>query len=54
MTPYCERASVGGECVYELFSVVVHSGSTHSGHYIAYIRDIDGLGHWTTPVSAWL
>ena len=41
----------GGERVeYELYSVVVHSGSTHSGHYTAYIRDID-LGSWTHPVS---
>ena len=25
-------------------------GSTHGGHYHAYIRDIDGLGKWTHPV----
>ena len=42
----------GGERVeYELYSVVIHSGSTHSGHYTAYIRDIDNLGSWTHPVS---
>lgn len=26
-------------------------GSTHGGHYHAYIRDIDGFGIWTHPVS---
>ncbi|XP_064401493.1 ubiquitin carboxyl-terminal hydrolase 40-like isoform X3 [Halichondria panicea] len=49
MAPYCEDGSVGGSSVYELFSVVIHSGSTHSGHYTAYIRDIDGLGTWASP-----
>ena len=28
----------------------VCSGSTHSGHYTAYIRDVDNLGNWTHPV----
>lgn len=37
------------EVLYDLFSVVIHSGSTHSGHYIAYIRDVDNLGVWTHP-----
>ena len=37
--------------LYDLFSVVVHSGSTHSGHYTALIRDVDNLGNWTHPVS---
>ena len=27
-----------------------YSGSTHSGHYTAYIRDVDNLGNWTHPV----
>ena len=40
------------EIIYDLFSVVIHGGSTHSGHYIAYIKDIDGLGTWTHPVNA--
>ena len=53
MAPFCETGSVKGDAMYELFSVVVHSGSTHSGHYVAYIRDVDHLGHWTYPVSAW-
>ena len=42
----------GGEReLYELYSVVIHSGSTHSGHYTAYIKDVDALGCWTHPVS---
>ena len=57
MSPYCEADkdantySVRGRHEYELFSVVVHSGSTHSGHYTAIIRDVDQLGAWTHPVS---
>ena len=53
MSPYCEASgeSVQGRQEYELFSVVVHSGSTHSGHYTAIIRDVDALGSWTHPVS---
>ena len=56
MSPYCEAngESVQGQQEYELFSVVVHSGSTHSGHYTAIIRDVDALGSWTHPVSSTL
>ncbi|KAI6656426.1 Ubiquitin carboxyl-terminal hydrolase 40 [Oopsacas minuta] len=34
---------------YELFSVVIHSGSTYGGHYKTYIRDIQNLGNWVPP-----
>ena len=51
MSPYCEAGSVKGDAIYELFSVVIHSGSTHSGHYTAFIRDVDDLGEWVHPVS---
>ena len=64
MRPYLEKTRSGNttddgggggggeeEFIYDLFSVVIHSGTTHSGHYIAYIRDIDRLGVWTQPVS---
>ena len=27
--------------LYDLFSVLVHTGSAHAGHYIAYVRDIE-------------
>ena len=49
MSPYCEAGgeSVQGHQEYELFSVVVHSGSTHSGHYTAIIRDVDALGYYS-------
>ena len=36
---------------YELFSVVIHRGSAHGGHYHAYIRDVDNLGTWIKPVG---
>ncbi|XP_030845875.1 ubiquitin carboxyl-terminal hydrolase 40 isoform X2 [Strongylocentrotus purpuratus] len=47
MAPYCEQ--VKEEALYELYSVVLHSGSTHGGHYHAYIRDVDNLGTWSEP-----
>lgn len=60
MTPY-SRGSHGNETgvgvaagekqLYELYSVVIHSGSTHAGHYTACIKDVEALGHWTHPVS---
>jgi hypothetical protein len=34
---------------YELFSVIIHSGSAYGGHYHTYIRDIDNLGVWSKP-----
>ena len=40
MEKYLENAGV-----YELFAVIIHSGSAHSGHYHAYIRDILGQGN---------
>ena len=52
MAAYCEADVDKQDTIYELFSVVIHSGSTHSGHYTAFIRDVDDLGHWTHPVSA--
>lgn len=52
MSPFCEGEGPAREDArYELFSVIIHSGSTHSGHYTAYIRDVDSLGHWVYPVS---
>ena len=34
-----------GRFVYELYSVMVHSGSAHGGHYYAYIKDFE-TGKW--------
>ncbi|RNA39982.1 ubiquitin carboxyl-terminal hydrolase 40 [Brachionus plicatilis] len=33
--------------IYELFSVIIHSGSAYGGHYHCYIRDFDKIGKWT-------
>ena len=54
MTPYLDNSKKedrNQELIYDLFSIVIHSGSTHSGHYVAFIKDVDGLGKWTHPVS---
>ena len=32
--------------IYELFSVIIHSGSAYGGHYHTYIKDFDNLGEW--------
>ncbi|KAH9520404.1 Ubiquitin carboxyl-terminal hydrolase 40, partial [Bulinus truncatus] len=50
MGPYSEKGTLNDlDSQYELFSVVVHRGSAFGGHYFAYIRDIDDIGHWTPP-----
>jgi ubiquitin C-terminal hydrolase len=38
-----------GPHVYELYGVLVHSGSALGGHYYAYIRDLDN----PHPSGAW-
>lgn len=50
MTPYCEHPA--GPMQYELYSVVIHGGAAHGGHYHAYIRDIYGEGHWSKSEMA--
>ena len=35
--------------LYELYGVIVHSGTPYSGHYYAYIRDMTGQGKWELP-----
>ena len=34
------------EFLYELYGVIVHSGTPYSGHYYSYIRDMTGQGKW--------
>ena len=46
MAQFCDTSMMPEEAQYELFSVVIHRGSTHSGHYTAFIRDVDDLGVW--------
>lgn len=38
-------ASESGPYVYELFSIMIHSGSASGGHYYAYIKDFK-QGEW--------
>ncbi|XP_074659293.1 ubiquitin carboxyl-terminal hydrolase 40-like [Tubulanus polymorphus] len=53
MRKYCEEnISCNEETEYELYSVLIHSGSTHGGHYHAFIRDIQSLANWTHPDDA--
>ena len=32
--------------MYELYGVIVHSGTPYAGHYFSYIRDMTGQGKW--------
>uniref|UniRef100_A0A3B3S873 Ubiquitin specific peptidase 40 n=1 Tax=Paramormyrops kingsleyae TaxID=1676925 RepID=A0A3B3S873_9TELE len=51
LKPFCEQAEQpDSEYTYELFSVIIHKGGCHGGHYHVYIKDIDELGHWEMPV----
>jgi ubiquitin carboxyl-terminal hydrolase 47 len=34
-----EYTSTKGPYIYELFSIMIHSGSASGGHYYAYIKD---------------
>ncbi|CAG0879876.1 unnamed protein product, partial [Darwinula stevensoni] len=44
LSKYCEQPR--GSLVYQLFSILIHAGSSaHSGHYIAYIQDLTS-GNW--------
>ncbi|XP_067119368.1 ubiquitin carboxyl-terminal hydrolase 40-like isoform X1 [Centruroides vittatus] len=49
MAPYCDEQKNSEDTHYDLFSIVIHSGSGHEGHYHAYIRDFDCLGRWFPP-----
>nr|XP_023695916.1 ubiquitin carboxyl-terminal hydrolase 40 [Paramormyrops kingsleyae] len=50
LKPFCEQAEQpDSEYTYELFSVIIHKGGCHGGHYHVYIKDIDELGHWEMP-----
>ena len=39
------------EYVYDLYAVVSHAGTAHSGHYRAYLRDLSGQGEWSAPAK---
>ena len=48
LTKYCENQPDGGDIdsdkFFELFAVICHIGSVHTGHYIVYVKD--GNGQW--------
>lgn len=50
MTPYVSeelRVSCGqDDLTYELYAVIIHRGTPHSGHYFAYVRDMNEEGNW--------
>ncbi|CAF0845439.1 unnamed protein product [Didymodactylos carnosus] len=46
---YCEDTLK--DTNYELFAVAIHKGTPYSGHYYAYIKDIDHIGAWTRPLN---
>eukprot|EP00605_Chrysophyceae_sp_TOSAG23-4_P001272 GSChrysophyteH1.ASY1.ANO1.1383.1 assembled CDS len=39
-------ADARGKWVYELYAVLIHSGSLHGGHYYAYVKDLDSQKWW--------
>lgn len=50
LRPFCEQSDQpDSELTYELFSIIIHKGGCYGGHYHAYIKDIDHLGHWELP-----
>lgn len=41
------KQQIDGEYTkYELYSVIIHSGSAYGGHYRTYIKDLSGIGEW--------
>ncbi|XP_058258629.1 ubiquitin carboxyl-terminal hydrolase 40 isoform X2 [Hemibagrus wyckioides] len=50
LRPFSEQSDqADSELSYELYSVIIHKGGCYGGHYHAYIKDIDQLGHWELP-----
>jgi ubiquitin carboxyl-terminal hydrolase 40 len=43
---------VKGDAIYDLFSVIIHSGSASGGHYTAYIHDMLRQGSWDLAQAA--
>ncbi|EAR90666.1 ubiquitin carboxy-terminal hydrolase (macronuclear) [Tetrahymena thermophila SB210] len=49
IAPFLENSDIddsSDEYNYELFTVLIHRGSAHGGHYHTYIRDFLGEGNW--------
>eukprot|EP00049_Salpingoeca_infusionum_P009589 m.162258 g.162258 ORF g.162258 m.162258 type:complete len:1363 (-) comp14372_c0_seq4:137-4225(-) len=51
MKPYQAEDVAKQETRYFLYSVVIHTGAAHGGHYFAYIRDFYQQGEWREPPS---
>ena len=50
--PLLQADGDDSDFTYKLFSVIIHKGGCYGGHYHAFIRDIDQLGHWEPPVRS--
>ncbi|XP_058521113.1 ubiquitin carboxyl-terminal hydrolase 40 isoform X4 [Ochotona princeps] len=47
LKPFCEQSEMDDlDCMYDLYSVIIHKGGCYGGHYHVYIKDIDHLGNW--------
>lgn len=47
------QANAEEDCEYELGGVVVHTGTTESGHYFAYIKEPNSTSSTTDATSKW-
>jgi ubiquitin carboxyl-terminal hydrolase 40 len=36
---------------FELYGVIIHRGSAHGGHYLAYIRDLMHESNWAQSIE---
>ncbi|KAF6116892.1 ubiquitin specific peptidase 40 [Phyllostomus discolor] len=47
LKPFCEQSDLDdSQYEYDLFSVIIHQGGCHGGHYHVYVKDVDRLGSW--------
>jgi ubiquitin carboxyl-terminal hydrolase 40 len=41
----------GHDHEFELYGVIIHRGSAHGGHYLAYIRDLMHESNWAQSIE---
>lgn len=47
MKNYCDiEGKKDDDFIYELYGIIIHSGTPYSGHYFSYIRDMTNQGNW--------